>query len=123
MEWKIVLHSPLEFFLLALAGMVIAAIVLFVLVCAWKLLARVAKYARKPLRRCVRAVLWALARAVARVVGVVAVAVFYPPSAMAKAIKTGEKEGGGRMFRILFGAGLILAAIGAFATVWIFVRR
>lgn len=119
MEWRIALPSPLEFLLLALAGTVIAAIVLFVLVRAWKLLVRGAKYARKPLRRSVRAVL----RAVAHVVGAAAVAVFYPPAALGTAIKATETKKGVWMFRVLFGGALILAVIGAFATIWMFVRR
>lgn len=70
---------------------------------------RIAKYARKLFRRCAKMAL----NAVAHVVGAAAVAVCYPLTRMATAIKAGEKDESGRMFRILFGAGVALAVIGA----------
>lgn len=119
MGWREMLLGPMEVVLLAFAGTVIAAIVLFVLVCAWKLLVRGAKYARKPLRRSVRAVL----RAVAHAVGAAVVAMFYSLSTAGKAIKASQAKKSEWTFRILFGGALILAVIGAFATIWMFVRR
>lgn len=78
-------------------------------------IASVAKRMRRPLKRCVVAALGA----VAWMVGVAAVAVFYPPVALAKAIGVAEtKEDVNKWtFRIFFGGGVVLAILGAIVTI------
>lgn len=84
-----------------------------------KMVVRGARWARKLLRRCFIAAL----NAIAYLVGAVAVSVFYPLVALGAVVKETEKDGVGWMFRVLFGGILIIAAIGAIVTIWVFVRR
>ncbi|MBI2405983.1 MAG: hypothetical protein HYV25_00170 [Candidatus Harrisonbacteria bacterium] len=118
MEWRIALPAPLDVVLQVAAGIVTVFVIYYGIGLLGRCLACVAKYARKPLRRCVKMAL----NAVAHVVGAVAVAVCYPLVAIATAIKAGEKEEGGWMFRVLFGGGVALAILGAILTL-LAVRR